>query len=65
MRVVPPAVARKGSFIAKDVILMPSYTNIGAYVDEGTMVDTWQPLAHVPKLAKMFIYQAVWVLAVC
>ncbi|MGH8454520.1 MAG: 2,3,4,5-tetrahydropyridine-2,6-dicarboxylate N-succinyltransferase, partial [Nevskiales bacterium] len=37
-RVVPPAMVRKGSFIAKNVVLMPSYINIGAYVDEGTMV---------------------------
>ena len=41
IRVVPPAVARYGSYISKGVILMPSYVNIGAYVDEGTMVDTW------------------------
>ena len=41
VRVVPPAVARRGSYIAKGAILMPSYVNIGAYVDEGTMVDTW------------------------
>ena len=41
VRVVPPAVARRGSFIAKGAILMPSYVNIGAYVDSGTMVDTW------------------------
>ncbi|MCB2017509.1 MAG: 2,3,4,5-tetrahydropyridine-2,6-dicarboxylate N-succinyltransferase, partial [Hydrogenophaga sp.] len=41
VRVVPPAVARHGSFVAKGAILMPSYVNIGAYVDEGTMVDTW------------------------
>ncbi|HQR70981.1 MAG TPA: 2,3,4,5-tetrahydropyridine-2,6-dicarboxylate N-succinyltransferase, partial [Burkholderiaceae bacterium] len=41
VRVVPPAVARRGAFIAKNVVLMPSYVNIGAYVDEGTMVDTW------------------------
>ncbi|MDO9404498.1 MAG: 2,3,4,5-tetrahydropyridine-2,6-dicarboxylate N-succinyltransferase [Polaromonas sp.] len=41
VRVVPPAVARHGSFIAKGAILMPSYVNIGAYVGEGTMVDTW------------------------
>ncbi|HEX4780629.1 MAG TPA: 2,3,4,5-tetrahydropyridine-2,6-dicarboxylate N-succinyltransferase, partial [Usitatibacter sp.] len=40
-RVVPPAVARAGAYIAKNVVLMPSYVNIGAYVDEGTMVDTW------------------------
>ena len=38
-RVVPPAMARRGAFIARNVVLMPSYVNIGAYVDEGTMVD--------------------------
>ena len=36
-RVVPPASVRKGSYIAKNVVLMPSYVNIGAYVDEGTI----------------------------
>ncbi len=41
VRVVPPAVARFGSFIEKGAILMPSYVNIGAYVGSGTMVDTW------------------------
>ena len=41
VRVVPPAVARRGSFISKGAILMPSYVNIGAWVGEGTMVDTW------------------------
>ena len=41
VRVVPPAVARRGSFIAKGAILMPSYVNIGAWVGEGSMVDTW------------------------
>ncbi|MFM8547730.1 MAG: 2,3,4,5-tetrahydropyridine-2,6-dicarboxylate N-succinyltransferase, partial [Betaproteobacteria bacterium] len=40
-RVVPPAVARRGSFISRNVVLMPSYVNIGAWVGEGTMVDTW------------------------
>ena len=41
VRVVPPAVARRGSYIAKGAILMPSYVNIGAWVGEGTMIDTW------------------------
>ncbi len=41
VRVVPPAVARYGSYIEKGAILMPSYVNIGAYVGTGTMVDTW------------------------
>ena len=40
-RVVPGAVVRAGSHIGKDVVLMPSFVNIGAYVGEGTMVDTW------------------------
>ena len=41
IRVVPPAVARRGSFIAKGAILMPSYVNLGAWVGAGSMVDTW------------------------
>ena len=40
VRVVPHAVARYGSYIARGVIMMPSFVNIGAYVGEGTMVDT-------------------------
>ncbi|MEG0041498.1 MAG: 2,3,4,5-tetrahydropyridine-2,6-dicarboxylate N-succinyltransferase, partial [Massilia sp.] len=35
-RAVPGAVARKGAFIAKNTVLMPSFVNIGAFVDEGT-----------------------------
>lgn len=41
VRVVPPAVARYGSFLEAGVVMMPSYVNIGAYVGAGTMVDTW------------------------
>ena len=41
VRVVPPAVARYGAFLSRDVILMPSYVNIGAWVGSNTMVDTW------------------------
>ena len=40
VRVVPHAIARYGAFVASGVIMMPSYINIGAYVDSGTMVDT-------------------------
>ena len=40
-RVVPGTIARAGSYIGKDVVLMPSFINIGAYVGNGTMVDTW------------------------
>ena len=40
VRIVPPAVARRDAYLAKNVVLMPSYVNIDAYVDESTMVDT-------------------------
>ena len=52
VRVVPPAVARRGSFIAKNVVLMPCYVNIGAYVDEGTMVDTWATVGSCAQIGK-------------
>ena len=52
VRVVPPAVARYGSFQAPGVILMPSYVNIGAYVDERTMVDTWATVGSCAQIGK-------------
>ncbi|MBM5570711.1 MULTISPECIES: 2,3,4,5-tetrahydropyridine-2,6-dicarboxylate N-succinyltransferase [Deefgea] len=51
-RVVPNAIARKGSFIGKNVVLMPSYVNIGAHVDEGTMVDTWATVGSCAQIGK-------------
>jgi 2,3,4,5-tetrahydropyridine-2-carboxylate N-succinyltransferase len=51
-RVVPPATARRGSFIARNVVLMPSYVNIGAYVDESTMVDTWATVGSCAQIGK-------------
>ncbi|WP_080239986.1 2,3,4,5-tetrahydropyridine-2,6-dicarboxylate N-succinyltransferase [Spirosoma rigui] len=52
VRVVPPAVARYGSYQAPGVILMPSYVNIGAYVDERTMVDTWATVGSCAQIGK-------------
>ncbi|MEQ8242762.1 2,3,4,5-tetrahydropyridine-2,6-dicarboxylate N-succinyltransferase [Fulvivirga sp.] len=52
VRVVPHAVARYGSFINKGVVLMPSYVNIGAYVDENTMVDTWATVGCCAQIGK-------------
>lgn len=52
VRVVPPAAARKGTYIGKNVVLMPSYTNIGAYIDEGTMVDTWATVGSCAQIGK-------------
>ena len=51
-RVVPPAAARKGAYIAPGAILMPSYVNIGAYVGEGTMVDTWATVGSCAQIGK-------------
>jgi 2,3,4,5-tetrahydropyridine-2-carboxylate N-succinyltransferase len=50
VRVVPPAVARRGSFLADDVILMPSYVNIGAWVGPRTMVDTWATVGSCAQI---------------
>ena len=52
VRVVPPAVARRGSYLAKNVVLMPSFVNIGAYVGEGTMVDTWATVGSCAQIGK-------------
>jgi len=52
VRVVPPAVARRGSFLGKNVVLMPAFVNIGAYVDEGTMVDTWATVGSCAQIGK-------------
>lgn len=52
IRVVPPAVARVGSYIAPGVIMMPSFVNIGAYVGEGTMVDTWATVGSCAQIGK-------------
>ncbi len=52
VRAVPHAVARFGSFIARNVVLMPSYVNIGAYVGEGSMVDTWATVGSCAQIGK-------------
>ncbi|MFM8813276.1 MAG: 2,3,4,5-tetrahydropyridine-2,6-dicarboxylate N-succinyltransferase [Methylophilaceae bacterium] len=51
-RVVPNAMVRRGSYIAKNAVLMPSYVNIGAYVGEGTMVDTWATVGSCAQIGK-------------
>jgi 2,3,4,5-tetrahydropyridine-2-carboxylate N-succinyltransferase len=52
VRVVPPAVARHGCYVAPGAVLMPSYVNIGAYVAEGTMVDTWATVGSCAQIGK-------------
>ncbi len=49
-RVVPPATVRRGAYIAENVVLMPSYVNIGAWVGAGTMVDTWATVGSCAQI---------------
>jgi len=51
-RVVPHAIVRRGSYIAPNVVLMPSYVNIGAHVDSGAMVDTWATVGSCAQIGK-------------
>jgi 2,3,4,5-tetrahydropyridine-2-carboxylate N-succinyltransferase len=52
IRVVPHAVARHGAYISSGVVMMPSYVNIGAHVEEGTMVDTWATVGSCAQIGK-------------
>lgn len=52
VRVVPPAVARYGAYLAPGVVMMPSYVNIGAYVGKGTMVDTWATVGSCAQIGE-------------
>ncbi len=51
-RIVPGAVVRRGSHIGKGVVVMPSFVNIGAYVGDGTMVDTWATVGSCAQIGK-------------
>ncbi len=52
VRVVPQAMVRKGAYVAPNVVLMPSYVNIGAWVGEGTMVDTWATVGSCAQVGR-------------
>lgn len=51
-RVVPAATVRRGAYIARDVVLMPSYVNIGAHVGEGSMIDTWATVGSCAQIGR-------------
>jgi len=51
-RAVPGAMVRRGAYIGRNAILMPSFVNIGAYVGEGTMVDTWATVGSCAQIGK-------------
>jgi 2,3,4,5-tetrahydropyridine-2,6-dicarboxylate N-succinyltransferase len=52
VRTVPPAMVRHGAYLARNVVVMPSFVNIGAYVDEGTMVDSWVSVGSCAQIGK-------------
>jgi 2,3,4,5-tetrahydropyridine-2,6-dicarboxylate N-succinyltransferase len=52
IRVVPPGVARYGSFLEPGCVLMPGYVNIGAHVGSGTMVDTWATVGSCAQIGR-------------
>ena len=51
-RIVPPATVRRGAYIAPDVVLMPSYVNIGARIESGTMIDTWATVGSCAQIGR-------------
>ncbi len=51
-RAVPGAVVRRSAFIGRDVVLMPSFVNVGAYVGEGTMIDTWSTVGSCAQVGR-------------
>src|SRR6188474_3192019 len=51
-RIVPGAIVRAGAFVGRDAVLMPSFVNVGAYVGEGTMVDTWATVGSCAQVGR-------------
>ncbi|HEX5209925.1 MAG TPA: 2,3,4,5-tetrahydropyridine-2,6-dicarboxylate N-succinyltransferase [Steroidobacteraceae bacterium] len=51
-RIVPHAVVRRGAYVGSNVVLMPSYVNVGAYVGAGTMVDTWATVGSCAQIGR-------------
>lgn len=51
-RAVPGSLVRRSAYIAKNVVLMPCFVNVGAYVDEGTMIDTWSTVGSCAQIGK-------------
>lgn len=51
-RMVPGAIIRRGAYIGRNCVLMPSFVNIGAYVGDGTMIDTWATVGSCAQIGK-------------
>jgi 2,3,4,5-tetrahydropyridine-2-carboxylate N-succinyltransferase len=52
VRIVPPAVVRRGAHVAPNAVLMPCYVNVGAWIGEGTMVDTWATVGSCAQIGR-------------
>ena len=52
VRIVPMASVRHGAFIGSNTVIMPSYVNIGAYIDQNTMIDTWATIGSCAQIGK-------------
>lgn len=52
IRAVPGSVVRQPAYIGENVVLMPSFVNVGAYIDEGTMIDTWSTIGSCAQIGK-------------
>jgi len=52
VRVVPHAIVRRGAYVARNTVLMPCYINVGAYVGEGTMVDSWATVGSCAQVGR-------------
>jgi 2,3,4,5-tetrahydropyridine-2-carboxylate N-succinyltransferase len=52
VRTVPPAMIRQGAYLARDVVVMPSFVNVGAYVDAGSMVDSWVTVGSCAQIGR-------------
>lgn len=52
VRVVPPTNVRYGSYVAPNTVLMPSFINIGAYIDRACLIDTWASVGSCAQIGK-------------
>jgi 2,3,4,5-tetrahydropyridine-2-carboxylate N-succinyltransferase len=52
VRTVPPAMVRHGAYLGRNVVVMPSFVNIGAYVDDGSMVDSWVNVGSCAQIGR-------------
>jgi 2,3,4,5-tetrahydropyridine-2,6-dicarboxylate N-succinyltransferase len=52
IRAVPGAIVRRGSYLGRNIVLMPSFVNIGAHVGDGTMIDTWASVGSCAQVGR-------------